>query len=427
MRTHLEHQDAAAALLAPLIERLADPAVAEVIRVGDALGRILSTDIASPTSLPRFANSQMDGYAVRAADLASASPDSPVRMEVGRTSAAGDPVGTMDAGRAAPIMTGGAVPVGADAVVPIERADPPRFVGIGADAHDAPAGTTVAFTAPVEPGTFVRGIGTDIAQGDVLLRAGTRLGPAQLGSLAAAGVVDVPVRPRARVLVLSTGHELRDPGVPFDPARDSGAIYDANSTMLAAAVAEAGADPVTDAAPDDAAAVVAVLEAHPDADLVVTTGGVSAGAFEVVREALAPLGVEFGPVAMQPGGPQGLGSATLPGGRAVPVVAFPGNPVSALVSFELFLRPLLRGLAGLAPQRPTQLAALAHPVSSPPARHQVRRGSLRADGAVEVGAPSSHLLHAYALANVLVHLPVGVGSLPAGAEVEIWRIDDGIA
>jgi molybdopterin molybdotransferase len=101
--------------------------------------------------------------------------------------------------------------------------------------------------------------------------------------------------------------------------------------------------------------------------------------------------------------------------------------VSALVSFELFLRPLLRGLAGLAPQRPTQLAALAHPVSSPPARHQVRRGSLRADGAVEVGAPSSHLLHAYALANVLVHLPVGVGSLPAGAEVEIWRIDDGIA
>jgi molybdopterin molybdotransferase len=424
VRTPLEHQDAAAALLAPLIERLADPAVAEVIPVGDARGRILSTDIASPTSLPRFSNSQMDGFAVRAADLAGASPDSPVRLAVGRTSAAGDPVGTMDAGHAVPVMTGAAVPIGADAVVPIERADPPRFVGIGAGSHDAPAGTTVLFTTPVEPGTFVRDVGTDIAEGDVLLRAGTRLGPAQLGALSAAGVVEVPVRPRARVLVLSTGHELRDPGVAFDPDADSGAIYDANSTMLAAAIADTGAVAVTDAAPDDAEAVVAVLEAHPDVDLVVTTGGVSAGAFEVVREALAPLGVEFGPVAMQPGGPQGLGTAVLPSGREVPAVAFPGNPVSALVSFELFLRPLLRSLAGLQAHRPVQRAVLAHPVSSPVARHQVRRGTLRADGTVEVGAPSSHLLHAYALANVLVHLPVGVDSLPAGAEVEIWRIDD---
>jgi molybdopterin molybdotransferase len=226
------------------------------------------------------------------------------------------------------------------------------------------------------------------------------------------------------VLVLSTGHELRDPGAAFDPDADSGAIYDANSTMLAAAIDDAGGVAVTDAAPDDAGAVVAVLAAHPEADLVVTTGGVSAGAFEVVREALAPLGVEFGPVAMQPGGPQGLGTAALPDGRTVPVVAFPGNPVSALVSFELFLRPLLRDLAGLPAGRPVGRAELAHAVTSPPARHQVRRGSLRADGTVEVGAPSSHLLHAYALANALVHLPIGVESLPAGAEVEVWRIDD---
>ncbi|MDL9979509.1 gephyrin-like molybdotransferase Glp [Microbacterium candidum] len=424
MRAHTDHQRAVAELLAPLGARLADPAQAVVIPVFDALGRVLATDVASPTALPRFANSQMDGYAVHATDLASASASDPVRLPVGRTSAAGDPVFRLEAGHASPVMTGAAVPDGADAVIPIEQADPPSFAGIGAGSHDAPAGTTVSFAASVAPGTFVRAVGTDIAEGAVVLRAGTRLGPAQLGSLAAAGVVEVPVRPRPRVLVLSTGHELRAPGADLDTEGDSGAIYDANSTMMTAAVVDAGAIAVTDIAPDDAAAVVAVLERHPEVDLVVTTGGVSAGAFEVVRDALAPLGVDFGPVAMQPGGPQGLGLATVPGGRRIPVVAFPGNPVSTLVSFELFLRPVLRGFAGLPPQRPTQHAVLAHPVTSPPARHQVRRGTLRADGSVEVGAPSSHLLHAYALANVLVHLPVGVDALPAGAEVEVWRIDE---
>jgi molybdopterin molybdotransferase len=424
VRTHLEHQRAAADLLAPLADRLADPAHAEIVAVADAGGRILATDIVSPTSLPRFANSQMDGFAVRSADLATASGENPVLLAVGPTSAAGDPVGVLGDGRAAPVMTGAAVPLGADAVVPVEQAAPPRFVGIGAGAHDAPSGTTVGFSSPVEPGTFVRDVGTDIAEGAVLLRAGTRLSAPRLGSLSAAGVVEVPVRPRVRVLVLSTGQELRDPGAVLDGPADSGAIYDANAVMLAAAVDDAGADAETDAAPDDADAVLGVLDRHPDVDLVVTTGGVSAGAFEVVREALGPLGVEFGPVAIQPGGPQGLGSAALPGGRSVPVLAFPGNPVSALVSFELFLRPLLCVMAGLPARRPTQRAVLAHPVTSPAGRHQVRRGTVRADGSVEVGPPSSHLLHAYALANALVHLPVGVESLPAGAEVEVWRIDE---
>lgn len=424
MRSHTDHQRAVAELLAPLGARLADPAQAVVVPVFDALGRVLATDVASPTALPRFANSQMDGYAVRSEDLVSASASHPVTLPVGRTSAAGDPVFRLEPGCASPVMTGAAVPLGADAVVPIEQADPPFFAGIGAGSHDAPTGTAVSFAASVEPGAFVREIGTDIAEGAVILRAGTRLGPAQLGSLAAAGVVEVPVRPRARVLVLSTGHELRSPGAALDPDGDSGAIYDANSTMMTAAVVDAGAIAVTDVAPDDAATVISVLERHPEVDLVVTTGGVSAGAFEVVREALAPLGVSFGPVAMQPGGPQGFGPAMLPGGRRIPIVAFPGNPVSALVSFELFLRPVLRSFAGLPAARPTQRAVLAHPVTSPPARHQVRRGTLRADGTVEVGAPSSHLLHAYALANVLVHLPVGVAELPAGAEIEVWRIDD---
>ena len=166
---------------------------------------------------------------------------------------------------------------------------------------------------------------------------------------------------------------------------------------------------------------------------MVTTGGVSAGAFEVVREALEPLGVEFLKVALQPGGPQGLGLATVrSNGSAdaasrsvgIPVVSFPGNPVSALVSFELFLRPVLRAFAGLAPDRPRATLRLAHDVTSPLSRHQVRRGVIDGNGDVEVGAPSSHLLHAYANATVLVHLPVGVDALPAGANVDIWRIDD---
>jgi molybdopterin molybdotransferase len=193
-------------------------------------------------------------------------------------------------------------------------------------------------------------------------------------------------------------------------------------------------------APDDAASVRAALAAsvHPHltehgaqrpVDLVVTTGGVSAGAFEVVRDALAPLGVEFVKVAIQPGGPQGLGTAAVDPGDGsaaveVPVVSFPGNPVSALVSFELFLRPVLRALAGLAPDRPRARLRLAHDVGSPIGRHQVRRGVLDGNGDVEVGAPSSHLLHAYANATVLVHLPVGVDGLPAGAHVDVWRIDD---
>jgi molybdopterin molybdotransferase len=143
----------------------------------------------------------------------------------------------------------------------------------------------------------------------------------------------------------------------------------------------------------------------------------------VVRETLAPLGVEFVKVALQPGGPQGLGLATLRTGT-IPVVSFPGNPVSALVSFELFLRPVLRAFAGLTPDRARATLRLAHDVISPMGRHQVRRGVIDGNGDVEVGAPSSHLLHAYANATVLVHLPVGVDALPAGAHVDVWRIDD---
>ncbi|MBM7829793.1 molybdopterin molybdotransferase [Agromyces cerinus] len=439
MRTFAEHQHAVRELLAPIRAALDEPAGFERVAVSDAddarpgpgpsaLGRVLGLEVVAPIDLPAFANSQMDGYAVLAADLVGAAPGAPVVLPVGAVSAAGDRVADHAPGTAAPVMTGAPIPVGADAVVPIEAADPPRFPRLGADRRAVAAGTLVAFDRPAPPGAFVRGVGTDVARGERLLPAGIRLGPAQLGALAAAGVTTVSVRRPVSVLLVSTGHELRTPGASLD----SGQIHDANTTMLAAALRESGARVRETVAPDDAAALVAVLtESARHVDLVVTTGGVSAGAFEVVREALAPLGVAFTKVALQPGGPQGLGLARFPAtgdgsgaGVEVPVVAFPGNPVSALVSFELFLRPVLRAFAGLTPDRPRARLRLAHDVTSPLDKHQVRRGVLDGDGDVEVGAPSSHLLHAYANATVLVHLPVGVGDLPAGAHVDVWRIDD---
>lgn len=421
-----EHAQAIAELLTPLLSRLADPAHAERVDLAEAttaFGRVLAADVVSTIAVPPFTNSQMDGYAVCAADLSTATADSPVRLAVGPTSAAGDPIREHPQGTVTPVMTGAPIPNGADAVVPIEVVDPPFFVGIGESSHDAPRGTTVAFASPVEAGAFVRQTGVDLSPGATILTAGTRLGPVQLGSLAAGGVTAVDVRPRPVVLLLSTGHELRAPGETLVP----GQIHDANTSSLTAALHEAGAVPVCVSTPDDSAAVLAAIDAHPSADLVVTTGGVSAGAFEVVRDALEPAGVRFGHVAMQPGGPQGFGVArvaTASGHREVPVVAFPGNPVSALLSFEMFLRPVLRTAAALTPDRIATMAPLAHAITSPVGKHQIRRGMLRVDGSVEVGAPGSHLLHDYARATVLAHVPIGVDELPAGAEVEIWRIDE---
>lgn len=431
MRTFVEHQRAVRELLAPLYTSLEAAEDAEVLAL-DAVsgpharvrahGRVLAHDVLAPGDLPAFANSQMDGYAIASADLAAARPENPVELPVGRTTAAGDPIRTHARGTASPVMTGAAVPHSADAIVPVEAADPPHFPGLGGGAHDAPPGATVRFAHPVEAGTFVRAIGTDVVRGAVLLPAGARLGPAQLGTLAAAGITEVAVRRRITVLLLSTGDELRRPGAPLEP----GQIHDANTPMLRGALEEAGAIVRDALAPDDPDAVLDALESSAGlVDLVITIGGVSAGAFEVVRDALAARGVEFVSVAIQPGGPQGLGRVSLsPGTAGVPVVAFPGNPVSALVSFELFLRPVLRALAGLAPDRPRAHLRLAHAVTSPVGKHQVRRGVIDGDGTVEVGAPGSHLLHAYANATVLVHLPVGVDALPAGALVDVWRIDD---
>ncbi|WP_253201958.1 gephyrin-like molybdotransferase Glp [Subtercola sp. PAMC28395] len=441
-RTIDEHRDAIDALLGPLAAgrsaRASEPlrvsADALAARPGDYQGRILAADVLSPTDLPGFDNSQMDGYAVSWFDLVTASGENPVKLTVAGQIAAGDPAGVLTPGTAAPIMTGAPVPPGADAVVPIEQAVPPRFPehlpqgGRHATDEVAPS-VNVEFVEPVTPGAFIRKAGSDVTAGDVLLRSGSSLGPAQLGVIAGTGLREVQVLPRIRVLLVSTGHEIRDAGTALEP----GQIFDSNSVALSLAIIETGCE--VRAVPcrsDDAEVLLGILAEHAAwADIVVTIGGVSAGAREVVRDALTPLGVVFGKVAMQPGGPQGFGLAAIPAAATDvafvrPVICMPGNPVSALVTFEMFLRAPLRRLAGQNPaERLRELAMTAEAVDSPLGVHQIRRGFVDDDGTVTlVGGPSSHLLHSYASSNALVHIPADVAHLDAGDPVMVWRIDD---
>ncbi|MEO6828064.1 MAG: gephyrin-like molybdotransferase Glp [Microbacteriaceae bacterium] len=398
---------------------------------GGYLGRVLAEDVFSNLDLPPFQNSQMDGYAIRSADVRTASQANPVALPVAAPIAAGDPPVALREGEAAPIMTGAPIPAGADAVIPIEAAFPPHFMSSGTDPGSAAA--LVRFQAPTEAGSYLRARGSDLRAGSLVLAAGTRMGPAQWGVLAACGLTSAPVRRRIRVLVLSSGHELRRSGEELE----EGQIYDANGIMLVLALQDCAAETTVEMVPDDQSVVLAALSrSAAAADLIVTTGGVSAGSFEVVRDVFESRGVMFQSIAMQPGGPQGLGEADLRGilppagrpasGTTIPVICFPGNPVSTMVSFEMFLRPVLRELTGSMPtRRRVEHRQLADAVDSPPAKHQVRRGRVNPDGQVElVGGPSSHLLHSYASASALVHLPVGVAHAEAGATVEIWRLDE---
>jgi molybdopterin molybdotransferase len=394
------HRAAVTELLAPLgtagrTERLA---------LRDALGKGLARDVTAPVSLPPFANSQMDGFAIRSSDV----PDGGAELRVAATVPAGAVPAPLEPGTAAPIMTGAMIPAGADAVVPVERAVPDRFPEPGADG-------TVWLPATAA-GTFVRSAGSDLAAGERALAAGTFLGPAQLGLLAGLGIADVTVYRVLKVLLVTTGDEVVEPGQPL-PA---GKIYNSNGTLLESALRQAGLHVVrTRIATDSPGELQELLHSHaPAVDLIVTTGGVSMGAYEVVRQVLEGQGAEFLHVAMQPGGPQGIGTFD-----GVPFLGFPGNPVSCLVSFEMFLRPVLSALFGSPARRTPVRARLAHGLTSPVRKHQVRRGSLQPDGTVRLeGGESSHLMHALAGSNALVHVPVGVSALAEGDEVEVWML-----
>ncbi len=390
-----EHRQVVAALLA------ATPVIR--LPLVECAGLALAEPVTSSLPLPPFDNSAMDGYAVRAVDVADATADHPVELPVtedipaGRTDSP-----SLRPGTAHRIMTGAPMPPGADAVVPVELTDAGRH---RVRVHEARSA-----------GQSVRRAGEDVAVGDEVLAAGAVLGPAQLGVAAAVGHAELPVHRRARVLVLATGSELVAPGTPLQ----HGQIYESNSTMLAAAVRESGGEAeLMHFVPDDVAELEAALAARLGGiDLLVTSGGVSAGAYEVVKIAMTGHGVEFGKVAMQPGGPQGAGRY-----RGVPVATLPGNPVSSSVSFEMFVRPALRAAMGLPSQRPRVTARLTEALESPAGLRQFRRGALdAASGTVApVGGPGSHLLGALAKSDCLIDIPEAVTHLGPGDEVAVLR------
>ncbi|GLZ32784.1 molybdopterin molybdenumtransferase [Lentzea sp. NBRC 105346] len=371
----------------------------EQLPLADCLGLVLAEDVVAPISLPPFDNSAMDGYAVRAADIAGAPVELPVADDI--------PAGKTDlkhlaAGSAHRIMTGAPVPPGADAVIQVELTD---------------GGTaTVRVNSAVAEGANIRRAADDVRAGDTVLTAGTVLRPAQLGLLAALGFAALPVRRRPRVLVLSTGSELVEPGHRLLP----GQIYESNGLMLATAVREAGGEAkLLRFVPDDVVEFHAALAPHlRSVDVIMTSGGVSAGAYEVVKDAFTGRGVEFTRVAMQPGGPQGAGRY---GGVAV--VTLPGNPVSAQVSFEVFVRPaLLASMGHTVVERQMAQAALTSAITSPLGKTQFRRGAYDPESnqvVTPVGGPGSHLLSALALSNCLIEVPEDATELPAGSTVTV--------
>lgn len=389
------------------VAALLSPTGSEVVRVADCGGRVLAAAVEAPEPLPAFDNSAMDGYAVRAADVAGASEESPVRLPVGEDIPAGAPVGELAPGTARRIMTGAPLPRGADAVVEVEATDG----GTG----------EVEVRAARSAGSFVRRAAGDVATGATVLEPGVVLGPAQVGLLAALGVPEVRVRRRPRVLVCSTGSELAE-----DPDPAAGQIRDANGALLAAAVEQAGGEAVRQLwVADDVPAFLAALDgALGGVDLAITSGGVSAGAYEVVKDALGSRGIGFLKVAMQPGMPQGCGRYASTGGD-VPVVCLPGNPVSALTSFEVFVRPALRASYGHPrPHRRVVRAVLAEDLGKPAGKRQLRRGRLdvRTGTVVPWGPPGSGFLGWFAGADCLIDLPADVTELAAGAEVDVWDL-----
>jgi molybdopterin molybdotransferase len=360
---------------------LAGPLDRRLVPLDAAAGLALADDLHAKLPLPPFDNSAMDGYAIRAADAADGS------LEVVGDGAAGAGLPPdLVPGQAARIMTGAPVPPGADTVVQVEFTDR--------------ASPRVTITAPITRGGNIRRAGEDLGAGEVAARAGDPLTPGRIALLSSLGYAALPVHRRPVVSVLATGSELTKPGIPLAP----GSIYESNATMLAALLVADGAEVsvLPHVRDDPAEAIAALRDAAASSDLLVTAGGISAGDFEVVKQSLQPTGtVEFGPVAISPGRPQGWGRI-----GSTPVICLPGNPGSALVSYLLFGAPLVRRLLGRAQPRPPWIAAVtAEDFVGREGRTQLALGRLGDDGVRRAGP--GHLLSTLAAADCLVRLDPG--------------------
>ena len=374
----------------------------------DALGLVTTRDVIAGEAVPPFANTAMDGYAVRAADTTGAGPEAPVRLTVaGELPAGRAPTQPVGEGEAIRIMTGAPMPDGADAVVMVE--------------YTESDGDAVRVMHAARPGDHVRAAGGDLAPGDLVFPAGTLLGPAHLGVLTSSSFQDVEVVPRARVGVLSTGDELVERG-PLHP----GQIRDSNRPMLLAQVADAGADAADlGLAPDDESIITRTLEdALASCDAVLTSGGVSVGDFDYVKAALGRLGrMQSWQVAIKPAKPLAFGVID-----GTPVFGLPGNPVSSLVSFEAFARPALLLMMGHAARFRPEVTATAERgmPRKPDGKLHLDRVRVRAEGdtyvAARTGDQASNVLSATAAANGLALLPDG-GGVPEGGAVRVMRLD----
>lgn len=393
----------------------------ERVSILEAAGRILAEDVRAEGNIPPHANSSMDGYAVRAADTTGAAPGHPICLRVTDDLPAGYVhEQEVSNGEAIRIMTGAPIPPGADAIVKVE--------------DTAKAGEFVDIFAAIEPGNYVRPAGEDVREGALILERGVRIRPQEIGMLAALGRKEVAVARRPRVAILATGDEL----VPIDAPLAPGKIRNTNSYSNAAQVIAHGGEPIllgiaSDRVEELTAKIKAGLEQK--VDLLLTSGGVSVGDFDLVKDVLASEGeIEFWRVRMKPGKPLAFGHLNLPpcggdrGGEAVPILGLPGNPVSVMVSFEMFVRPALLKMQGITEwQRPTVDATLMDEIEhKDERRHYVRvhlaweAGEYRAH---LTGAQGSGILSSMVKANALVIIPEEWDHAPAGVRVQVLILD----
>ncbi len=428
-----------------VLETIQGPLGEETVPVDRALGRVLSHDVIAAVTLPPWDNSAMDGYAILAADVAGAAEDAPARLTVtGEVPAGGVADRAVEHGSAIRIATGAPIPPGADAVVPVEQTTPLDAAGAaGPRGRDAvgPVPAAILVHAAVASGAHVRRRGTDLGEGSTILAAGAAVTPAAVALAAGAGLASLHVRRRPRIAVLATGNEVRLSGAELGPA----GIPDANGPGLRALVESAGGEPIDLAiAPDDLDAVIARLRAalNDGADAIVVAGGVSVGPFDVVKLAFEAVGeIGLWRVAVQPGKPFAFGTALRAADepRAL-LFGLPGNPVSSFVTFELFVRPAIRALAGRRVLlRPVDRAVLLDEVRTAPKRRAFLRVTAERDsdgapvrdneGRVQVrlahgpAGQGSHVLSALAAADALAVVPESVETHPAGGAVQLWWLD----